>query len=264
MQLRTFLMGNALFGARPLELCAVRECDIDWNTGEITFRAEYSKMRVARKRKMNAEFKAALLAWRQKKYKPHRTTLAGRKQIWVKPEPRRDDLLFAVWKRAGIETKPESLYEVLLRHFHELLSHIGAETWRSDGARREVTFYTIGREFVRTHIANTLGNSDWAEFWMGHEHSSYYSMAQKEVDRLSALTGQALTFLDLTAIDSSQKALDARIVEVQNQANEKIEFLMAKISALERAYQTRTMYEKHLEASIPLPPAPTTGRARKG
>ena len=44
-------------GPRPIELCAVRECDVnlDSDPATITYTAEYSKMRVARTRPLTRE-----------------------------------------------------------------------------------------------------------------------------------------------------------------------------------------------------------------
>jgi integrase len=57
IQLKTTLHVMASNGPRPIELCAVRECDVDLNSdpATITYRAEYSKMRVARTRPLTRE-----------------------------------------------------------------------------------------------------------------------------------------------------------------------------------------------------------------
>ena len=50
IQLKTALHVMASNGPRPIEVCAVRECDVnlDSDPATITYAAEYSKMRVAR------------------------------------------------------------------------------------------------------------------------------------------------------------------------------------------------------------------------
>jgi integrase len=57
IQLKTALHVMASNGPRPIELCAVRECDVnlDSDPATITYRAEYSKMRVARTRPLTRE-----------------------------------------------------------------------------------------------------------------------------------------------------------------------------------------------------------------
>ena len=245
-QLRVFLLGNALYGPRSLELAALRECDMDLERGFVTFQPTYSKMRKARTRKMSAEFKKAVVAWRERKYRKHRITDLKGKTRWVEPKPEPQDLVFAAWKPDGSQPHPSYLYDHLSAEFRGLLGALDADKRRADGSRREITFYTVGREFVRTAIANTVGNSDFGEWWMGHEKSSYYNAPPSEIERLSNLTVAALTFVDVAAIETSQKVLDARIEEVQRQANERIENLMAKIEALERANETREIYGGHL------------------
>ena len=65
IQLRTALHVMASNGPRPIELCAVRECDVnlDSDPATITYRAEYSKMRVARTRPLTREATTQLRLW---------------------------------------------------------------------------------------------------------------------------------------------------------------------------------------------------------
>jgi integrase len=71
IQLKTALHVMASNGPRPIELCAVRECDVnlDSDPATITYRAEYSKMRVARTRPLTREATAQLRLWDKFKYR---------------------------------------------------------------------------------------------------------------------------------------------------------------------------------------------------
>ena len=233
-QLRVFLLGNGLYGPRPLELAALRECDMDFEAETVTFQPKYSKMRKARTRKMSAEFKKAVLAWRERKYRKHRITDLKGKTHWVEPKPEPHDLVFATWKPDGKQPHPSYLYDHLSAEFRELLRALDSDKRRADGSRREITFYTVGREFVRTAIANTLGNSDWGEYWMGHEKSTYYNAPPSEITRLSSMTVAALTFIDVEAIETGQKILDARIEEVQKQNNEQLAQVRRELAETKR------------------------------
>jgi integrase len=57
VQLKTALHVIASNGPRPIEICAVRECDVnlDSDPATIAYAAEYSKMRVARTRPLTRE-----------------------------------------------------------------------------------------------------------------------------------------------------------------------------------------------------------------
>jgi len=57
IQLKTALYVMAYNGPRPIELCAVRECDVnlDSDPATTTYAADYSKMRVARTRPLTRE-----------------------------------------------------------------------------------------------------------------------------------------------------------------------------------------------------------------
>ena len=55
MRLKTGLILMAAMGCRSVEACAVRLSDIDFAKGQLTFRKEYTKMRIQRTRPMTAE-----------------------------------------------------------------------------------------------------------------------------------------------------------------------------------------------------------------
>jgi integrase len=65
IQLKTALHVMASNGPRPIEPCAVRECDVDLDSdpATITYTAEYSKMRVARTRPLTREAANQLRLW---------------------------------------------------------------------------------------------------------------------------------------------------------------------------------------------------------
>jgi integrase len=77
IQLKTSLHVMASNGPRPIELCAVRECDVnlDSDPATITYRAEYSKMRVARTRPLTREATTQLRLWDTFKYRRRWTTV---------------------------------------------------------------------------------------------------------------------------------------------------------------------------------------------
>ena len=77
IQLKTALHVMASNGPRPIELCAVRECDVnlDSDPATITYTAEYSKMRVARTRPLTREAANQLRLWDAFKYRTRWTTV---------------------------------------------------------------------------------------------------------------------------------------------------------------------------------------------
>jgi integrase len=82
IRLKTALHGLAAKGPRPIELCAVRNRDVDLDSKipTITFRAEYSKMREARTRPLTREEAAQYRIWLKWKYRDRRTTFWSEKR----------------------------------------------------------------------------------------------------------------------------------------------------------------------------------------
>jgi integrase len=120
IQLKTALQLMASNGPRPIELCAVRECDVnlDSDPATITYRAEYSKMRVARTRPLTREAANQLRLWDKFKYRTRWTTIREEengKYIRKFAAPKRDpyNLLLSTPHLNGEKATPEGLYDYL-------------------------------------------------------------------------------------------------------------------------------------------------------
>jgi integrase len=87
IRLKTALHGFAAKGPRPIELCAVRNRDVDLDDAKvpsITFRAEYSKMREARTRPLTREEANQYRIWKRWKYRERRTSIYSEKEgKWI-------------------------------------------------------------------------------------------------------------------------------------------------------------------------------------
>lgn len=97
MRLKTGIILMAAMGCRAIEACAVRNCDIDFERGQITFRKEYSKMRVERARLMTVELVRQLQVWLKWKYDTHPWVHVDGKREIITPKVHPDDLLLATW-----------------------------------------------------------------------------------------------------------------------------------------------------------------------
>ena len=116
IQLKTALHVIASNGPRPIEPCAVMECDVDLTSdpATITYTAEYSKMRVARTRPLTREAANQLRLWLKFKYRTRWTTVKAeedgesvRKFVTPKRNPRA--LLLSIRHLNGREPTPEGL-----------------------------------------------------------------------------------------------------------------------------------------------------------
>ena len=174
-------------GPRPIELCAVRECDVDLNSdpATITYRAEYSKMRVARTRPLTIEAANQLRLWDKFKYRTRWTTVKEEEtgesvRKFATPKRHPYNLLLSMPHLNRERATLEGLYDFLAGVFAELLdilvdndggdnSGSNGRNSRKVGERRKVTLKTF-RDFVKSTISD-LGYSDYSEWMIGHTGS---------------------------------------------------------------------------------------------
>jgi hypothetical protein len=215
IQLKTALHLIACNGPRPIELCAVRECDVnlDSDPATITYRAEYSKMRIARTRPLTREAANQLRLWDKFKYRTRWTTVkeeesgqSVRKFATPKMDPY--NLLLSMPHLNDGKATPEGLYDFLSGAFAELIDILGdndgggsgSNNGRKVGERRKVTLKTF-RDFVKSTISD-LGYSDFSEWMIGHAGSTYFQKSEKERMDLFRKLEPYLTYLDVASLEA--------------------------------------------------------------
>jgi integrase len=233
IQLKTALHVMASNGPRPIELCAVRECDVnlDSDPATITYRAEYSKMRVARTRPLTREAANQLRLWDTFKYRIRWTTVKEEENgEYVKKfaAPKRDpyNLLLSMPHFNEGKATPEGLYDFLSGAFAELIDILGDNdgggsgnsdsgsnnNGRKVGERRKVTLKTF-RDFVKSTISD-LGYSDFSEWMIGHAGSTYYQKSDKERMDLFRKLEPYLTYLDVASLEAKGADVESKTQQV--------------------------------------------------
>ena len=231
IQLKTALHVMASNGPRPIELCAVRECDVDLNSDSatITYRAEYSKMRVARTRPLTREAANQLRLWDKFKYRTRWTTVKKEEtgeSVRTFATPKRDpyNLLLSIPHLNGERATPKGLYDFLAGVFAELVDILGdndggdnsgsgnGRNSRKVGERRKVTLKTF-RDFIKSTISD-LGYSDFSEWMIGHAGSTYYQKSEKERIDLFRKLEPYLTYLDLESLEAKGADVESKTQQV--------------------------------------------------
>jgi integrase len=233
IQLKTALHVMACNGPRPIELCAVRECDVnlDSDLATITYAAEYSKMRVARTRPLTREAANQLRLWDKFKYRTRWTTVKEEdegKYVRKFAAPKRDphNLLLSMPSLNGEKATPEGLYDYLSEVFAELIDTIenvfSSDTnngsngnnniSRKPGEYRKVTLKTF-RDFVKSTISD-LGYSDFSEWMIGHAGSTYYQKSEKERMDLFRKLEPYLTYLDVASLEAKGADIETKTQHV--------------------------------------------------
>lgn len=129
VQLSTVVLFHAVLGPRPIEAFAVRNMDLDLQSEvpKVTFRAEYSKIRVERTRYLTKELAGQLKLWLKYKYRKHRVCTKDVRMITVYPEPKPTDLVFAPWHiDESKNPEPRYLYTTIRQKFAELADTLEA------------------------------------------------------------------------------------------------------------------------------------------
>jgi integrase len=241
IQLKTALHGMASNGPRAIELCAVRECDVnlDSNPATITYRAEYSKMRVARTRPLTREASNQLRLWDKFKYRTRWTTVKEEEEengryVRKFATPKRDpsSLLLSMPHLNGERATPEGLYDFLSGAFAELIDLLddddggsgsgdssnngsNGRNGRKLGERRKVTLKTF-RDFVKSTISD-LGYSDFSEWIIGHTGSTYYQKSEKERMEVFRKLERYLTYLDLASLEAKGADVESKTQQLMGE-----------------------------------------------
>jgi len=242
LQLKTALHVIACNGPRPIELCAVREYDvnIDSDPATITYTAEYSKMRVARTRPLTREAANQLRLWDTFKYRTRWTTVKKEEEengeyVRKFAAPKRDpnNLLLSMPHLDGGKATPEGLYDHLSGAFVELVDIVDDDEGSADGSsssnnnnnnngrsrkpgeHRKVTLKTF-RDFVKSTISD-LGYSDFSEWIIGHAGSTYYQKPEKERMEVFKKLEPYLTYLDVASLEAKGADVETRLQEKDEQ-----------------------------------------------
>jgi integrase len=232
IQLKTALHVMASNGPRPIELCAVRECDVDLDSdpATITYRAEYSKMRVARTRPLTREAANQLRLWDKFKYRTRWTTVKEEEtgesvRKFAAPKRNPHNLLLSMPHLNGEKSTPEGLYDYFAEAFAELVDTLdngggssgdggssNNNSSRKIGEHRKVTLKTF-RDFVKSTISD-LGYTDFSEWMIGHAGSTYYQKSEKERMDLFRKLEPYLTYLDVASLEARGADVEAKTQQV--------------------------------------------------
>lgn len=195
-RLKSYLLVLASGGMRTVEALATRIKDIDFTVSptKVHVRREYAKTRVARDIYISDEATYYLkqwIDWKRKTGKPKAV----------------DDLVFGVGKGGA-----SVLYFNIASEFSKNLELAGFTERKENSKRHRITLNSF-RRFVDSTITDLAGK-DYAEWFLGHAKSSYYT--KKEPERREIYTTKCmkyLTFLDYTTWEARGKSIEANLQE---------------------------------------------------
>jgi integrase len=218
-RLKAYLLVLASGGMRAIEALAIRESDINWNginfddledvsePAGVKIRKEYTKTKRERHIFISNEAARYLNDWLKWKYTGYPP---GKRQAC------KNDLVFLTRPREEGDMQPQhpsGLYNKLHIPFRRILTLAQRGTRKEEGILKRglVTFHSF-RRFVKTTIANQTRNDAYAEWFIGHAKSPYYT---NKPDKLKAIYKEDcmkyLTFLDYPTVESESRNLQAQL-----------------------------------------------------
>jgi integrase len=198
-RLKAYLLVLASGGMRAREGLAIRMRDIDFSVSptKVHIRKEYAKTRVTRDVYISDEAAQYLREWIDWKYR--------NKETPAKPE---EELVFGV----GQSTDPSELYKAIQHEFSKYLELAGFTERKDDSNRHKVTIHSF-RRFVDSTITDLAGK-DYAEWFLGHSKSPYYTKKEPERREIYATKCMKyLTFLDYSLLEAAGHSTEASIQE---------------------------------------------------
>lgn len=209
-RLKPFLLVLASSGLRAAEACAIRICDLDFDSKptKIHVRREYAKTRVARDVYISDEATKYLQEWINWKYRPKK--IYGKcKKVVEGRIPKDSDLVFT-HHQSIIDAR--AIYFKIRAEFVSLLGSVGFEKRKEGLLRRTITLHSF-RRYVKTVISDQV-SKDYSEWFLGHAKSPYYT--KKEPQRREIYAEKCmryLTFLDYMTLETTGKSIEAKLSE---------------------------------------------------
>jgi integrase len=213
-RLKTYLLVLASSGVRATEACAIRLRDISFNESptKIHIRPEYTKTKRSRDIYISDEARDYLKNWIEYKF--------GVMLNGTEKNDRQIDesLVFQVHEVKVREVTPKSIYNRIVRQFHNILENAHFDE-RKDGMprRRRITLHSF-RRYVKTTISDSPAGRDYSEWILGHNKSSYYvskPAVRAEIYKTKCMI--YLTFLEYSTLEANGKSLEARINEIEKE-----------------------------------------------
>jgi integrase len=265
IRLKTYVMLLAATGMRAVEALSIRIKDIDFKASPVKLfvRGENTKTKVDRIVFLTEELSKQLIDWLEYKYRTRRVCHRddSHKTITEYKTPKKDqnDLVLAVRR-----SSPHSVYVGLCGDFAKTLDRIDMGT-REDSQNhnngkangdidnnrnrfnhRKITLHSF-RRFVKSTISD-LGHSDFSEWFIGHDGSTYYRKKESEKAEIFQKIEPYLTFLDFAKLEAKGADVETKLQDKDKQIqtmNEKYDLLQSQIQTIMSALNNTDQSSKN-------------------
>jgi integrase len=207
-RLTCYLLLLVSSGLRPKEAASLRLKDVDFSVSptRITIRKEITKTKRGRVIYCSDEA----------------TTHIKKLLQFRKNEMQPDMLIFSVRKDAKA---PETIYVKMLLQFEKLQKIADKDQRKENSKRHKITLHSFRR--TAFSIINEQTNSEYANWFLGHNHSVYWT--HKETERRNIYQTKCMPFLTIY-----QETRDNTIEDALREKDRTIKLLTNRMADIER------------------------------
>ena len=220
-ELKTYLLFLSSSGWRATEsiMLQMKHFDFGRKRVMVSVPGELTKTGQDRHTYITSEMAAQLNAWLNYKYRVRKIKSYNRNTgKWetrtVRPVKSDNDYVFMqYYDKRTISPNPKRNYSTIRARFAEILRKLRIPMDKT-GKRHTITLHSF-RRFVYTEI-DSLGMNQFAEYYIGHIHSSYWE--RSEADKLKDFekVEPYLTFMDFNRLDASTQDVKTKLEEKDN------------------------------------------------
>jgi len=223
-RLTCYLLLLVSSGLRPMEAASLRLKDVDFSTNptRLNIRREITKTKRGR------------IVYCSDEATTHLKKLLQFRKNELQPET----LVFSVKLDARA---PETIYYKMLLQFEKLQTIANKDQRKENSRRRKITLHSFRR--TAFSIINEQTNSEYANWFLGHHHSVYWT--HKEQERCEIYRTKRMPFLTVY-----QETRDNSIEAALREKDQTIKLLTNRIADIELHQKTQSEILKHLTPEL--------------
>jgi hypothetical protein len=150
-----------------------------------------------------------------------------------KNEMQSDSLIFSIRKGGRV---PRTIYNKMLLQFAKLQSIIGKDQRKENNKRHKITLHSFRR--TAFSIINEQTNSEYANWFLGHHHSVYWT--HKESERRNIYLTKCMPFLTIY-----QETRDNTIEDTLKEKDKTIAILNKQMEMVNKRVEVLEMLARH-------------------
>ncbi|HXG07843.1 MAG TPA: tyrosine-type recombinase/integrase, partial [Nitrososphaera sp.] len=249
-RLKIYVHFLAATGCRAEEALSLRLGDLNFEKGIAHLHGEFTKTQQDRDIRLTKEIQRELKSWLEYKYRPRtiKSYVDGQKKPVVRnitPVKHDLDFVFMPYNEEEIDRTLTDIHKIrhhtknaylaMYKQFRPTMNRIGYT---------KVTFHTFRRYCYST--VSSLVDANYAEFFIGHENSEYWTKSETELAKLFHTVEPYLTYIDVEGMEVKHRDIESKLQALTEQnARQAVE-----IQQLQEKLRLRTENLYHKESIL--------------